>query len=588
MCGIVGAVCNNTEKNVEFIKELYTQSQIRGKHATGISWVNEYNTVQTMSSSEPAKTFVKCFIDFPEKITMIGHVRYSTSDLKYNQPLQQNGVAMVHNGVITQEDPTKWENDFGYCDFETKNDSEILLKSIIEGESHFHKFPEASIACAYIKSPDSGVSFSRNGTRPIWYIETDFGLFLASTKDILLRALGVCGLEATPKKVTAGCTYNFSHENGLFDPECAIDIPDSQIYNSTSYAHYKPAQPKDHKLPKIDWRTNRPLYLEEYFWWSLNTYDVDPSMYMMNYVFGRMELNTEQRYWISWLYGVTYNLPTAWIIANEFPDFENVDLERLTQWEIENKSRLRYQTDTKFNRSNLATMFKSYKEAIGEGTQAEWFDSRSNGTPAENFEVIYADVIKHFNRFGRYMTWFYLQTLKETCNLQVEPQSLLLEDQSAHTQRQAIAYAVGDDEIAELKLKHHKLPKEKVSEYSTWSNKFLIEFNKKYPHLRADHFLFETVLCAWKKTFRETKGRYLGYYLDRQYEDIKKAEDLNWIGIDWQLLYQARDEMLIKSTNRQTGVVKSEMLPFIRNGEFTNFGRILPSNNSQDSIDEWL
>jgi len=68
----------------------------------------------------------------------------------------------------------------------------------------------------------------------------------------------------------------------------------------------------------------RSVLFEKYFQWSLKFYDCDPALFLMNYIHDRMELNMEQRYWIAWLYGNTYQLATAWVIANEFPDFENV------------------------------------------------------------------------------------------------------------------------------------------------------------------------------------------------------------------------------------------------------------------------
>ena len=56
----------------------------------------------------------------------------------------------------------------------------------------------------------------------------------------------------------------------------------------------------------------------------------------------------------------------------------------------------------------------------------------------------------------------------------------------------------------------------------------------------------ETTLCSFKKLFRIKHGRYLGYYLDRQAEEIKKCEKDEWNGIDWQPLWDSRNETLEK------------------------------------------
>ena len=57
-------------------------------------------------------------------------------------------------------------------------------------------------------------------------------------------------------------------------------------------------------------------------------------------------------------------------------------------------------------------------------------------------------------------------------------------------------------------------------------------------------FTLETCLCSFKKLFRVKHGRYLGYYLDRQAEEIKQCESDDWFGIDWKPMWDARVETL--------------------------------------------
>ena len=59
----------------------------------------------------------------------------------------------------------------------------------------------------------------------------------------------------------------------------------------------------------------------------------------------------------------------------------------------------------------------------------------------------------------------------------------------------------------------------------------------------ADPFDLETVLCAYKKIWRTRDSRYIGYYLDRQAQDINKIRDNDWTGVPWYLLDQARAEV---------------------------------------------
>ncbi len=75
-----------------------------------------------------------------------------------------------------------------------------------------------------------------------------------------------------------------------------------------------------------------------------------------------------------------------------------------------------------------------------------------------------------------------------------------------------------------------------------------------------DHEI-ETVL------FREHHGRYLGYYLDRQSEEIQQAEKDGWNGIEWNVLWQSRDETLdSRLAIRNATINKEKFTSYVRSG----------------------
>jgi len=181
MCAVIGI---DGVFSVDLVKNLFVESQIRGRHATGVSYLKK-GKVTTIKEPIPAETFVDKHD--PEewyddgRLTVIAHCRYSTSDLEYNQPIANEEKAVVHNGVITQEMPEKWEELYGYkC--ETKNDSELLFHSW-----DINKWPDASIAAIFLDQ--SGIQWGRNGKRPLWISwNNDEGIVITSTKDIAQRA----------------------------------------------------------------------------------------------------------------------------------------------------------------------------------------------------------------------------------------------------------------------------------------------------------------------------------------------------------------------------------------------------------------
>jgi hypothetical protein len=89
-----------------------------------------------------------------------------------------------------------------------------------------------------------------------------------------------------------------------------------------------------------------------------------------------------------------------------------------------------------------------------------------------------------------------------------------------------------------------KLDVEQLAYLDAQSYLILQEVKQEFPN--TDYFDMETCLCSFKKLFRKKHGRYLGYYLDRQAEEIEQCESDGWVGIDWQPMWDARNETLNK------------------------------------------
>jgi hypothetical protein len=217
---------------------------------------------------------------------------------------------------------------------------------------------------------------------------------------------------------------------------------------------------------------------------------------------------------------------------------ELVGLNRLKDWNNNNYKRLRYQTDTKWNKGHLPAQFESYKNWVGDKSQREAFVTFLDDTPCENFDRLWSEVKTKFHKFGRYSTWFYLQTLKQCCDLPIEPSNLMLDDHDgSRSHRNGLLLALGLDEWYD-----QKLTDEQLNHIDGEAYYILQEVKQEFPN--TDYFDMETCLCSFKKLFRKSKGRYLGYYLDRQAEEITQCEKDGWVGIDWQPMWDARKETL--------------------------------------------
>jgi glutamine phosphoribosylpyrophosphate amidotransferase len=210
MCGIAGLYAEGLGEDsrawVKVLQELMAQSQIRGLHAGGAAWWKgpAKRGLQSFSQAGPL-TSLPLPLDLAygdergkKGVAVLLHARYSTSDLEFNQPLTDRprlpGVALTHNGVVSQEPPASWEALYGLkC--EGRNDSELLLRSFEDGQHPLRGWPSASAAVALLTS-EGALTLSRNGKRPL-YLVTDLtsllgpearGVVWGSTLDVLKRA----------------------------------------------------------------------------------------------------------------------------------------------------------------------------------------------------------------------------------------------------------------------------------------------------------------------------------------------------------------------------------------------------------------
>ena len=313
---------------------------------------------------------------------------------------------------------------------------------------------------------------------------------------------------------------------------------------------------------------NRREAFIRWYAWSLKYDDCDPAVWMTNYLHDRYEHNDEERIWFAWLYGNTYQLPTAWVLKNEFPDFELATVDRITDWNSRNYKRLRYQTDTKWNKGHLPAMFASYQQFIGKKSQRERLEEFYGDTEEQSFENLWEVLKGSLHKFGRYSTWFYLQHLRHTAGIRVEPTSLMLSDyDGSRSHRNCLHLALGEDDYYD-----QKLSSQHYANLESQSREILEETKARFPELleQIDFFTMETCLCSFKKIFRVSHGRYLGYYLDRQSDEIQLAESDGWYGIDWDVLWQARNETIDLRLDHQRGIDKEKFTYFVNSGKIEN------------------
>ena len=292
-------------------------------------------------------------------------------------------------------------------------------------------------------------------------------------------------------------------------------------------------------------KSNLELF-KEYYKKMVAIGDCDPAFPILKYVCNRYELNIEQRYWIAFLYGTNYSAVTTFYIYNEFPDFENVNVDRLQRWWDSNKSKLLFQTDRLKVKSfdKFVDIFKSYKQLVGDNQFKSFADLKT-------YEEIY-NFSSNIYYFGRFSLFNYIEALHEIAGLVVTPTFIDLKE--AESSRNGLCYV--------FEKYQYITPYSKPINYEELQNDFIIlmgELDEK-----ATIWNVETVLCAFKKLF--WGKRYLGYYIDRQMAEILIMQDRVTEGVDWSVLWDFRKEYFDKKWlgefNHWKGIRKNMMNVF--------------------------
>lgn len=275
---------------------------------------------------------------------------------------------------------------------------------------------------------------------------------------------------------------------------------------------------------------------------SIQACDVDPAISYMNYMIDRMELNEEQVLWLCFLYGVTYQLPSAYLIWSEFPDLELAGIDRFQKWWTKDiQSKIPYQTDKLKQRKDTVTTIASYQDLVG-GSQKKYFDDLlSSDNPQVNFDRLWSP-LKTIAYFGRFSIWNWCQALKHVAGYNIEPTTLMLGESDSISFTDGLAYAFGQTEKVTRKEVDISTGKKKKIYYK-WSEEEKMDMENSCALLKKslglDNFQLETLACAFKKIWRTNDSRYVGYYNDRIADDIRKTSE-HWSGVDWDLLWDAR------------------------------------------------
>lgn len=570
MCGIAGYVVGAPGRAgaLRLFQRLLRECQARGRHASGVSWAAEgrLEAIRVPQAAEGllgSPQWVRLHSSPPG--ALIGHTRYSTSgdwhDNTNTQPIVVGRMSVAHNGLVSMASKDVFQKAYRLRT-RTANDTELILRALQRRKGDYaaafvdlYRVHPPIFSCAFLDA-DGTLTVVRDHIRPLWLFnipELQLTGF-ASTKDIVERAMHKQGFKYSLEETLPYNVYRLtavgSHAISSLPhtPSGYAGKPEPR-YKRPPIVHKmlsktRPASPATldcQKLKMRDHRSQLRRSFKQYCVAAIASWEIDPNYALMNYLFRRYELSRSQEYWACFLYGTFYHPGSVFYVMQEFPEFEKVDLERLKLWHAANWRKLCYNTDRKYEKGHFVEMFESYRDLMGgqqPNAQAKFFDRLLTGKPTENFHNVTKELSKLWH-FGRYSVYIYTECLHRCMGLPMKADTIFLKE--ADSPRAGLCRVLGKEEWAK-----GPLGKEQWLWLEKEADKLMREIQQEYPDLGMDHWFMESCLCAYKGFFRPTKGRYLGYYLDRMIGEIRQMQEAEITsGIDWNVLYQFRKECII-------------------------------------------
>lgn len=190
MCGLVAIIAKTKSgfffKDKTIFIQMLLSDMFRGLDSTGIFGVNKYGNVDTIKDKLVAPLFINQqpvgkFLDrmVSDYHIMVGHNRKATMGgvtAETAHPFVEGNTVLVHNGTLTN-----------HKTFSQKTvDSHAICHNINEkGYKDTLKTIEGAYALIWYSADSKILYFSRNAERPLYLVETQDKIYLASESKML-------------------------------------------------------------------------------------------------------------------------------------------------------------------------------------------------------------------------------------------------------------------------------------------------------------------------------------------------------------------------------------------------------------------
>jgi len=249
-------------------------------------------------------------------------------------------------------------------------------------------------------------------------------------------------------------------------------------------------------------------------------------------------MTTEQVYWFCLIFGMTYQSEMAWVIYSQFPDFWDIDTSELQRWNVESLKRQWYAKDTKYNKGRIQSQVESLQKIIGpSGSIEKYFTNLVDDNPHSSYERVY-NACNTFHKYGRMTSWLVCQTLFESANLQIKPDTMLATDPSNWSVRSGLMYLYNRDDKIEAvagKVRFSEDDLKWIEKKEKELFQISLEYINEKDRIIFSNYLLESHLCQYKKLM--LGGDYAGHSSGDHVSRASWLRD-NWSEVNFDAFFQ--------------------------------------------------
>lgn len=275
-----------------------------------------------------------------------------------------------------------------------------------------------------------------------------------------------------------------------------------------------------------------------------------------------LAMSVPSRITLSFLYSTCYNVPTACFLYDLLGPIKHWNRKQLQDYWDEYSKGMIFQTDRKW-----VKIANQFVDLCMDFWDKMYPYSKGIRPYIHSFDAMY-DHFSQLKNQGRVSTYIFIDGLIATGVMKpCMPEKF--DWNNGQTCTEGMLHALGmDDVVGDFDKGKHRLKPEILTTLDGTLSRLVEELRAE--GLGEDYVCdYESNLCAYRKYFKGTM--YLGYYLDRQLEELRKLQKQipDWYNL-WEDLFQLRKEVypaeLLGEIGGWKGIRRELMQNFLKEG----------------------